>query len=341
VALPLPLTFAPMEADVAAELPAGGEWIYEPKWDGFRCLAFRDGRKVDLRSKAGKPLGRYFPDVVEALSSLDATRFVLDGEIVIPVDGALSFDDLLLRIHPAASRVKMLAEQSPAHFVAFDLLVDAEGRKLAGEPLTVRRAALAEFAARYLDGHPRLRLSPHTGDLKEAKRWLAKTRGGLDGVVAKLADAPYATGERTAMIKVKRMRSADCVVGGFRWSKKGRTIGSLLLGLYDDGKLYHVGFCSALNAKVRKEADERVIPLRGGEGFDGRGPTVVSRWRKEGTGEWEAVRPEVVVEVEYDHFTQGRFRHGTRFHRWRPDKEPRQCRLAQVEKEGRSALDML
>ena len=341
MALPLPLTFAPMEADVAAELPAGGEWIYEPKWDGFRCLAFRDGRKVELQSKAGKPLGRYFPDVVEALARLDAPSFVLDGEIVIPVEGALSFDDLLLRIHPAASRVTRLAAEHPAHFVAFDLLVDGAGKNRSGEPLHARREALADFATRFFDGHPDLHLSPHTTELKEARRWLANKRGGLDGVVAKLADAPYASGEHTGMVKVKRMRSADCVVGGFRWSKNGRTIGSLLLGLYDQGKLYHVGFCSALNAEVRKQADERMVPLRGGEGFSGRGPTAVSRWRKEGTGEWEAVRPEVVVEVEYDHFSQGRFRHGTRFHRWRPDKEPAQCKLAQVEKEGRSALEML
>jgi ATP-dependent DNA ligase len=151
-----------MEADTAAELPSGGDWLYEPKWDGFRCLAFRDGKKVDLVSKAGKPLGRYFPDVVEALARVDAPRFVLDGEIVIPVAGALSFDDLLLRIHPAASRVKMLAEQSPAHFVAFDLLVDAEGEKLADEPLRARRAALADFAARHLEGRPELHLSPQT-----------------------------------------------------------------------------------------------------------------------------------------------------------------------------------
>lgn len=337
--LPLPVSYAPMEAASADELPSGPGWVYEPKWDGFRCVAFRDGAEVELRSKAGKPLARYFPDVVAALSAVDAPRFVLDGEIVIPVGGALSFDDLLQRIHPAASRVKKLAAATPARFIAFDLLVDDAGRDLTGYPLADRRQALERFAER-LRGH--VDLSPQTEELKAARRWLAAGAGGLDGVIAKRAEAPYATGERTAMVKVKRMRTAECVVGGFRWSKSGRTLGSMLLGLYaGDGRLYHVGFCSALNAKVRAEADERVLPLRGGEGFSGQGPSTESRWRKEGSGEWEPVRPEVVVEVEYDHFTQGRFRHGTRFLRWRPDKDPRQCTLEQIEKEGRSALRML
>jgi ATP-dependent DNA ligase len=331
-----------MEADPAEELPAGPEWAYEPKWDGFRCLAFRDGRRIELRSKAGKPLGRYFPDVVAALSAVPAQTFVLDGEIVVPAEGALSFDDLLQRIHPAASRVKMLATLHPAHFIAFDLLVDAKGRDLTGLPLEERRVALEAFAARLLEGHSRLHLSPQTRELRQARRWLAGGAGGLDGVMAKRLDASYAAGERSAMNKIKRMRTADCVVGGFRWAKKGGTLGSLLLGLYeDDDRLYHVGFCSALNAKVRAEADAKIIPLRGGVGFSGQGPSTVSRWRKEGTGEWEAIRPEIVVEVEYDHFTQGRFRHGTRFLRWRPDKDPRQCRMDQVEKEGRSAMKLL
>lgn len=337
VKLPLPLDYAPMEARTAEELPSGEGWVYEPKWDGFRCLAFRDGPQVELRSKAGKPLGRYFPDVVEAIASLQAPRFVLDGEIVIPVGGALSFDDLLIRIHPAASRVRKLAAATPARFIAFDLLVDGDGRDLTGLPLAERRAALERFA---MGGHASI--SPQTTDVKAARRWLAAGAGGLDGVIAKRADASYATGARTAMVKVKRMRTADCVVGGFRWSKHGRTLGSMLLGLYDGaGHLHHVGFCSAMNAKVRKEADARILPLQGGEGFSGHGPSAESRWRKEGTGEWEPVRPEVVVEVEYDHFTQGRFRHGTRFVRWRPDKAPRQCTVEQIEPEGRSALRML
>jgi ATP-dependent DNA ligase len=331
-----------MEAQLTSSLPDDGDWLYEPKWDGFRCLAFRDGDEVELRSKAGKPLGRYFPDLVETIAAVDASRFVLDGEIVIAVDGALSFDDLLLRIHPAASRVKKLAAESPAELIAFDLLVDPKGKDLTGQPLRKRRAALEGFASRHLSEQPRIHLSPSTSDLAAARKWLKDAAGGLDGVMAKQADAPYASGERTAMFKVKRMRTADCVVGGFRWAKNGSDIGSLLLGLYgDDGKLYHVGFCSAMNAKLRGEARERVVPLQGGEGFSGRGPSGSSRWRKEGSGEWEALRPELVVEVEYDHFSQGRFRHGTRFGRWRPDKDPDQCRLAQVEKEGRSALGML
>jgi ATP-dependent DNA ligase len=341
VALPISYSLEPMEASTSDALPRGPGWVYEPKWDGFRCIVYRDGKRVELRSKAGKPLGRYFPDVVAAISAVKASEFVLDGEIVIPSGGALSFDDLLLRIHPAASRVKLLAAQSPAHFVAFDLLVDPRGRDLTGQPLADRRAALEAFAGRLLEGHDTLHLSPQTTAIEQATRWLAGTEG-LDGVIAKRADAAYAAGERTGMTKVKRMRSADCVVGGFRWSKNGKTIGSLLLGLHDAaGLLHHVGFCSALNAAVRKQAEERVLPLQGGEGFSGSAPTTVSRWRKEGTGEWEALRPDLVVEVEYDHFTQGRFRHGTRFLRWRPDKAPRQCTLDQVAKESGSALGML
>lgn len=340
--LPLSYDYAPMEAELAPELPAGSGWLYEPKWDGFRCLAFRNGDQVELRSKAGKPLGRYFPDVVEAIAGVKESQFVLDGEIVIAVDGALSFDDLLLRIHPAASRVQKLASASPAEFIAFDLLVDSKGKDLTGEALTKRRAALERFAAGGLRKETRIHLSPSTTELSAARKWLEDSAGGLDGVMAKQADAPYASGERTAMLKVKRMRTADCVVGGFRWAKNGSDIGSLLLGLYgEDGQLHHVGYCSALNAKRRREAKDLVVPLAGGEGFSGRAPKGSSRWRKEGTGEWEALRPELVVEVEYDHFNQGRFRHGTRFERWRPDKEPEQCRMVQVEKEGKSALRML
>jgi ATP-dependent DNA ligase len=342
VALPVPYEYAPMEAELARRLPPGEDWLYEPKWDGFRCLAFRDRDEVELRSKAGKPLARYFPDVVEAIREIPESRFVLDGEIVIAVGGRLSFDDLLQRIHPAASRVKKLAAESPADLIVFDLLVDAKGKDLTGQPLRKRRAALDAFASSRLDGHPRIHLSPSTDDIAVAGKWLEGSAGGLDGVMAKKADAPYASGERTAMVKVKRMRTADCVVGGFRWGKSGGTIGSLLLGLYgDDGKLHHVGFCSGLNAKRRSEAKDRVLPLQGGEGFSGRAPGGPSRWRKEGTGDWEALRPELVVEVDYDHFNQGRFRHGTRFARWRPDKDPKQCRLSQVEREGENALRML
>jgi ATP-dependent DNA ligase len=342
MALPISTDYAPMEAELSTSVPAGDGWLFEPKWDGFRCLAFRDGGDVDLRSKASKPLARYFPELAGTFASLGAKKFVLDGEIVIPVGGNLVFDELLLRIHPAESRVKKLAAAHPAHFIAFDLLVDPKGKDLSGKPLADRRAALEEFASRFFPDAPSLHLSPATDDAALAARWLAGEHGGLDGVMAKRVDLPYASGERTAMRKVKRMRTADCVVGGFRWSKNGQSLGSLLLGLYgEDGKLHHVGFCSALNAETRSEAEKRVLPLRGGEGFSGRAPTGQSRWRKEGSSEWEPLRTELVVEVEYDHFSGGRFRHGTRFLRWRPDKEPAMCRLEQVEKEGGSALRML
>lgn len=342
MALPIPVDYPPMEADSARKIPERGDWIYEPKWDGFRCLAFRDGDEVDLRSKAGKPLARYFPDVAAVIAGIGASRFVLDGELVIPVDGALVFDELLLRIHPAASRVEKLAASHPAQLIVFDLLVDTRGRDRTGDPLRERLGALDGMAASLLDPHPSVRLSPRTDDVRVARKWLAAEHGGLDGVMAKRADLPYASGERTAMRKVKRMRTAECVVGGFRWSKAGGTLGSLLLGLHDaEGVLHHVGFCSAMNARSRREADEWLIPLRGGEGFTGRAPGGPSRWRKEGTGEYESVEPRIVVEVEYDHFSGGRFRHGTRFLRWRPDKDPRQCRIEQVERESRSAMHLL
>jgi ATP-dependent DNA ligase len=340
--LPVPLDIEPMEAELRDELPLGDGWLYEPKWDGFRCLAFRSGGDVDLRSKAGKPLSRYFPDVVEAILEVPADRFVLDGEIVIPVGGSLSFDDLLLRIHPAASRVKKLAAAHPGVFIAFDLLADARGKDLRKKVLRERRGALERFAARLLAHAERVRLSPATEEVKIARKWLAAGRGGLDGVMAKRLDLPYQAGARTGMVKVKRLRSADCVVGGFRWTRSGDRVASLLLGLYDDdGKLHHVGFCAALTDARRREADERLPPLRGGDGFTGRAPQGHSRWRKEGSGDWEPVRPGVVVEVQYDHFTSGRFRHGTRFLRWRPDKPPERCTLDQVAKEGTSAMRML
>lgn len=342
MSLPLPHDYPPMEAELEAKLPLGDVWAYEPKWDGFRCLAFRDGDDVDLRSKAGKPLGRYFPDVVDAVRAVSAAHFVLDGEIVIPVGGDLSFDELLLRVHPAESRVRKLAAAHPALFVAFDLLVDERGRDLTGEPLRKRRSALERFAAELLDEeNGPIRLSPEVRDVAEARTWLAGGRQGLDGVVAKRLDQPYLSGER-AMVKVKRMRTADCVVGGFRWAKSGGQVGSLLLGLYgDDGLLHHVGFTGSMSATVHREATERLLPLRGPPGFTGRSPGGPSRWRSEGSGEWEPVRSDVVVEVQYDHFSGGRFRHGTRFLRWRPDKDPRACTLAQVRREAGAAMGML
>ena len=340
--LPLARTYAPMEARLVAELPKGPDWQYEPKWDGFRCLAFRDGARIDLMSKAGKPLARYFPDVVQTLEAVDARRFVLDGEIVVPVDGSLSFDELLLRIHPAKSRVEKLAHEHPAAFVVFDLLVDDRGKSLVGEPLDARRAALERFVAEHVPDEARLWLSPATTDLPTVHRWFRSVGAGLDGVVAKRRDLPYQSGDRTGMQKMKQMRTADCVAGGFRYASKGKIVGSLLLGLYDGaGLLHHVGFCSSMKASEREKLTPKLEALRKPPGFTGQAPGGPSRWSTERSAEWEPLAPKLVVEVQYDHFSGGRFRHGTSFIRWRPDKKPTQCTIEQVEQEGRSALTLL
>jgi ATP-dependent DNA ligase len=331
VSLPLAFPFPPMEAESTDALPSGHGWQFEPKWDGFRCLAFRDETGVRIQSKAGKPLGRYFPDVVESLGSLEAKRFVLDGEIVIPVNGRLSFDELLLRVHPAESRVRTLVAAHRARLVVFDLLVDERGRSLVKLPLEKRRERLDTFAKKYLSGKS-IVLSRATRSLATARGWLERGGDGdLDGVVAKRLDLPYRSGERDGMLKVKRQRTADCVVGGFRYASKGRTVGSLLLGLYDDeGLLNHVGFCSSLSAAERKDLTARLERLRKPPGFTGRAPGGPSRWSTERTAEWEPLDPKLVVEVGYDHVTGDRFRHGTRFVRWRPDKAPGQCRMEQI-----------
>jgi len=309
---------------------------------GFRCIAFRDGDRVDLMSKSGKPLGRYFPDIVEALEALEASRFVVDGEIVIPVGKVLSFDELLLRIHPAASRVRTLAAEHPAMLIVFDLLVDAEGRSLVHEPLSERRAALEAFATKYLTGAGSVRLSPATTSERTVKRWYASVGSALDGVIAKRLDLSYQSGERTGMQKLKQKRTADCVVGGFRYASKKKIVGSLLLGLYDEqGLLNHVGFCSAMSAKERAELTPKLESLVRKPGFTGQAPGGPSRWSTERSGEWEPLATKLVVEVEYDHFTGGRFRHGTGFLRWRPDKSPRQCTMKQVEREAASSLLLL
>ena len=332
MSLPVRYPLEPMEAKSVDALPGGGGWQYEPKWDGFRCIAFRDGAKVRLQSKAGKPLDRYFPDVVESVRALGAARCVLDGEIVIPVDGRLSFDELLLRIHPAASRVKTLVAAHPARLEVFDLLVDARGRSLMDEPLRARRPALEAFAGEQLERGAPIVLSRATTSIATARRWLSGGgKGDLDGVVAKRLDAAYRAGERDGMVKVKRQRTADCVVGGFRYASKGNVVGSLLLGLYDDdGLLHHVGFTSSMAAADRPEITKRLERLTGGEGFSGRAPGGPSRWSTERSSEWEPLRPELVVEVGYDHVSGGRFRHGTKFLRWRPDKAPGQCTMDQI-----------
>jgi ATP-dependent DNA ligase len=332
MSLPLPYPFPPMEAESAEALPDGADWLYEPKWDGFRCLAFRDGATVRIQSKAGKPLGRYFPDVVDALLALGAQRFVLDGEIVIPVDGRLSFDELLLRVHPAESRVRTLVEAHPARLVVFDLLADERGRSLVDLPLAERRPRLEAFAHKYFPPEGSVVLSQATRQRPTAQRWLrAGGRGDLDGVVAKRLDLPYRSGERDGMRKVKRQRTADCVVGGFRYASKGGGIGSLLLGLYDDeGLLNHVGFTSSFKADERAKLREKLEPLKRSPGFTGRAPGGPSRWSTERSAEWVPLATKLVVEVAYDHVSGGRFRHGTRFLRWRPDKAPEQCTMEQL-----------
>jgi len=342
VTLPLARTYAPMEALLVDELPTGDEWQYEPKWDGFRCLAFRDGTKVDVMSKAGKPLTRYFPELVEMLLQVRAKRFVLDGEIVVPKDGELSFDELLLRIHPAASRIKLLSTESPASLIVFDLLVDAKGKSLATRPLAERRPALEAFVAAEVPSSLRIKLSPATTKMATVKRWFRSVGGGLDGVIAKQLDLPYQSGTRDGMKKMKSMRTAECVVGGFRYASKGKLVGSLLLGLYDDGGLlHHVGFTSNIPNDAKPAVTKKLEALVKAPGFTGQAPGGPSRWSTARSAEWQPLAPKLVVEVQYDHFSGGRFRHGTSFLRWRPDKPPRRCTIEQVEQEGRSAMKLL
>jgi ATP-dependent DNA ligase len=323
-----------MEAKAVHDVPAGPGWLYEPKWDGFRCLAFRSGDRLVLQSKSGQPLGRYFPELVEALGALAARRFVLDGEIVIPTDDGLSFDDLLQRIHPAESRVRRLAGETPATLLAFDLLVDARGDAATGRPLAQRRAALEDFVAT-VPSTPRLRLSPATPEHATAERWMRERARGLDGVVAKRLDAAYMSGERSAMQKVKRLRTADCVVGGFRSATSGGQVGSLLLGLHDAaGLLHHVGFSSSFTAEERRALRGILEPLIAPPGFTGHAPGGPSRWSDRRSMDWQPLRPALVCEVRWDHFAGGRFRHGTKWLRWRPDKAPAACTLDQVEPSG-------
>ena len=317
------------------KIPEGENWQYEPKWDGFRCLVFRDGEKVELQSKSGQPLARYFPEVVANVLALKPSRFILDSEIVIHVGKAFSFDDLLQRIHPAESRVRKLAKEFPATLIVFDLLADENGNALVGETLAVRRQKLEAFAEKHFHDQRAITLSPATTDVSAAKKWLSGVGLTLDGVVAKRLDLPYCSGDRTGMQKVKLMRTADCVVGGFRYGTGSKTVGSLLLGLYDKkGLLHHVGFCSTIKAAERPELTKRLEALIEPPGFTGRAPGGPSRWSTERSGEWEPLKPSLVVEIRYDHFSQGRFRHGTKLLRWRPDKLSSQCTLDQVERHG-------
>ena len=321
-----------MEALLAAELPDGDGWQYEPKWDGFRCLAWRNGDEVTLTSKSGKPLARYFPEMVAMLQTLRDEHFLLDGELIIGVDDVLSFDALQLRLHPAESRIIKLSQQTPAELMAFDLL-ELDGETLTDQPLAKRREALEKFAGK--NTNPALHLSPATRDRNAALGWLERSGGALDGVIAKRIDQDYRSGER-AMIKVKQQRTADCVVGGFRYAEKKKEVGSLLLGLFgEDGLLHHVGFTSALKAEDRPALTDRLEELIGPPGFTGDAPGGPSRWANARSAEWQPLRHELVVEVRYDQVTGRRFRHGTGFLRWRPDKDPRQCTLDQLAPELR------
>jgi ATP-dependent DNA ligase len=366
--LPLQPPYPPAEAKSVKDLPRQAGWLYEPKWDGFRCLAFRQGDEVVLQSKAGQPLGRYFPEVVAALLALPARKFVLDGEIVIRSGAGLDFDALLQRIHPAASRIQRLSEETPATYMVFDLLADAKGRSLAAGPLSARRMALQEFAVANISAEPeskrkkttarttlknadqRLMLSPASSDFAAAEKWMREgAASGWDGVIAKRLNCEYMSGERTGMVKIRRIRTADCVVGGFRWARGAKTsngeaanskakkrpteeVGSLLLGLYNkNGELDHIGFSASFTREERKKLKSVLKPLMGGEGFSGKAPGGPSRWTRDARDtEWFPLKPKLVGEFQYDHFSGGRFRHGTKFLRWRPDKKPEQCTMEQT-----------
>lgn len=332
--LPVPLDTEPMEARLVEDLPDGPGWQFEPKWDGFRCLAFRADAEVDLRAKSGKPLARYFPEVVALLQKLAPRTFVLDGELAIPVGETLSFDATQTRLHPAESRVRKLAAQSPAIFILFDLLMTPHEESLLEAPLSIRRAALEDLHAS-AGGEAMLKLSPFTRKRSEAQRWLAEAGGALDGVVAKPLDGRYESGERV-MLKVKPLRTADCVVGGFRYGQNSREVASLLLGLYNgDAKLDHVGFTATIPKADRAKLTKRLERLIATPGFTGKAPGGPSRWSTDRSAEWKPLRPELVVEVRYDHVTGDRFRHGTKFLRWRPDKSPEQCTFDQLQREAR------
>lgn len=318
---------APMEALLSAKLPDGDGWQYEPKWDGFRCIARRSRGRVELCSKSGKPLGRYFLDVVEMFGRLRAGSFTIDGELLIDRDGELSFDALQMRLHPAESRVRKLAAETPAMFMAFDLL--GRGRTpLRSKRLSERRQALEQMLA--AETEPALHLSPATTDISVALDWLDRTGGALDGVIAKRLDEPYRPGER-AMVKVKQRRTADCVVGGFRYGKGSKLVGSLLLGLYcDEGLLHHVGYTSSIAASDKEAWTSELEKMTGGPGFTGDAPGGPSRWSTERSSHWQPLQPKLVVEVLYDQVTGRRFRHGTKLLRRRADKAPRQCTMEQL-----------
>jgi ATP-dependent DNA ligase len=335
-----------MEARSVDAVPRGAEWQYEPKWDGFRCLLTRSDGGVALRSKSGEDLTRYFPELVEAALQLKAPQFTLDGEIVVPHGKTFSFDDLLQRIHPVISRITKLSRKTPALFLAFDLLVTAKDTKLAAQPLSKRRPALQAFAKVQFKPQTTFRLSPATTSHATAKKWLAEAGGGFDGVIAKRLDLPYQSGNRDGMQKIKNFRSADCVIGGFRYATNRldnrKVVGSLLLGLYDGaGLLHHVGFTSAIKRDQKPTLTAKLEALIGPPGFTGNAPGGPSRWSTERSAQWCPLKPKLVVEVCYDHFSGERFRHGTTILRWRPDKAPRQCTLDQLKQKAINPMKLL
>lgn len=317
----------PMLARAAADIPRDGSWLYEPKWDGFRAIVFRDGPKVHIASRNALALERYFPELIEPLKAALPERSIVDGEVVIATDHGLDFDALQQRIHPAASRVLMLSEKTPASVVLFDFLgLDADD--LRERPLVERRSALM----RAVNSSPTVGVTPQTADPDEATTWFTRYEGaGLDGVVAKDPAGTYRPGERR-WVKIKHLRTVDCVVGGYRIAKDGKGIGSLLLGLYDsDGALHHVGHTSSFDAAERRAILAQLQPLVGGESFgQGRTPGGPSRWQRAADSDWTSVRPELVCEVSFDHLQSGRFRHASRFLRWRPDKDPSNCDFDQL-----------
>ncbi len=315
--LPLQPPIKPQLARSAKELPEGEQWRYEPKFDGFRMLAYRDGGEVYLQSRGGKPMNRYFPDVEAQLLAMPADRVVLDGEVVVTVDGVQEFDLLSQRIHPAASRVEKLANETPAVFYAFDLLAEAD-ETLLELTLDERRARLEALELGPVE------LTPLVADRDDAKQWLG---GKSEGVIAKQAESPYLPGERKGMVKIKRVRTADCVVAAFRFGKEEGVVGSLILGLYDDNdELHVVGHTSGFKAKEKRELIDKLEPYRTHE----RGSGEASRWKSDEELVWEGLRPELVVEIAFDHITGNRIRHGARFLRWRDDKDPRECSIEQL-----------
>lgn len=322
---------APMLAALADELPVGDGWLYEPKWDGFRCLVFRDGESLYLASRNERPFNRYFPELLEPLAAALPDRCVVDGEIVLPRadDRGLDFDALQQRLHPAESRVRRLSVETPTAFVAFDLLALGD-RDLLGAPLGERRALLEEALA-HLDPALPVHLCPATVDPALARAWFHEFEGaGLDGVIAKRLTDPYTPDKRT-LVKVKHRRTADCVVGGYRLHKDGKGVGSLLLGLYDDaGVLHHVGAAASFTAKRRVELLAELAPFLQG-GADDRVAGSVHRWNAGKDMDWVALRPELVAEVTFGQLQEGRFRHGSQLLRWRPDRTPDSCRFEQLE----------